>query len=191
MVTKKAIADYLGISRTAVSLVLNNTPNSTVSTETRDKILKASRELGYRELEVNPKLCFILYNREANDPRYMGDLHIIEEAASKNGYGLMFTNITDQPESLTKLQKLLDSHEIDGFILTGDVDEQLIDRFNESGARYICRFLCQYDHSVWCLAAPKGIWRSRAAGDQPDCLRLVRTGEDQHPALNNNSCVCC
>ncbi|MCQ6561681.1 LacI family DNA-binding transcriptional regulator [Paenibacillus mendelii] len=137
MVTKKEIAEYLGISRTAVSLVLNNTPSSTISAETRNRILQAAQELGYRDVEVSPKLCYVLYNREANDPRYMGDLRVMEEAASQFSYGLVFMNITSTEESLHKLQRLLNNQEIDGFIVSGDVDETLIDMFRHSQTSYI------------------------------------------------------
>jgi len=125
MVTKKKIAEYLGISRTAVSLVLNNTHSSTISSETRSRILQAAKELGYREVEGSPKLCYILYDRNADDPRYMIDLQLIEQTASQSGYGLIFMNVTKAPESINKLKKALASKEIDGCIVSGDVDEYL------------------------------------------------------------------
>ncbi|BBH21411.1 LacI family transcriptional regulator [Paenibacillus baekrokdamisoli] len=137
MVTKKEIAEHLGVSRTAVSLVLNNTPSSTISTETRNKILQAAKELGYRDIEVSPKLCYVLYDREANDPRYLVDLQIMESAASQFNYGLVFMNITHAPDSLNKLQKYLDNQEIEGFIVSGDVDETLLDLFRQSNTPYI------------------------------------------------------
>ncbi|UVI30404.1 LacI family DNA-binding transcriptional regulator [Paenibacillus spongiae] len=137
MVTKKEIAEYLGISRTAVSLVLNNTPSSTISAETRTRILQAAKELGYRDVEVSPKLCYVLYNRESNDPRYMGNLKVMEEEASQLNYGLVFMNITSAEDSLNKLQRLLDNQEIEGFIVSGDVDKTLIDMFRQSQAPYI------------------------------------------------------
>ncbi|BBH21713.1 LacI family transcriptional regulator [Paenibacillus baekrokdamisoli] len=137
MVTKKEIAEHLGISRTAVSLVLNNTPSSTISLETRSKILQAAKDLGYRDVEVSPKLCYILYDRDANDPRYMTDLQIMEAAASRFNYGLVFMNITHAPESLSKLQRSLENQEIEGFIVSGDVDEKLVDMFSHSNTPYI------------------------------------------------------
>ncbi|MCD9023802.1 LacI family DNA-binding transcriptional regulator [Cohnella silvisoli] len=137
MVTKKEIAEHLGISRTAVSLVLNNTPSSTISSETRNKILQAAKDLGYRDVEVSPKLCFVLYDRDANDPRYMVHLQTIEAAASRFNYGLIFMNITHAPESLSKLQRSLDNQEIEGFIISGDVDEKLLNMFRHSNTPYI------------------------------------------------------
>lgn len=137
MVTKKEIAEHLGISRTAVSLVLNNSPSSTISAETRSRILQAARELGYREHESSPRLCYLLYGRNANDPRYMDDLQIIERAASSHHYGLAFMNITREASSIAKLQKALALQEIDGYLISGDVDEALIELFQRSGTPFI------------------------------------------------------
>lgn len=137
MVTKKEIAEYLGLSRTAVSLVLNNSPSSTISADTRKRILQAARELGYREHESSPKLGYLLYDRDANDPRYMEDLHIIEQVASKHNFGLVFMNVTRDPDSLAKLQKTLAMQEIEGYFVSGDVDEPLIERFRQSQTPFI------------------------------------------------------
>lgn len=137
MVTKKEIAEYLGISRTAVSLVLNNTPSGTISEKTRNKIVQAAKELGYRDSVVSPQICYVLYDRVANDPRYLTDLQIIEAAASSHDYGLVFINITREPESIGKLQKSIASKEIDGYIITGDVDENLCELFRNSNIPYV------------------------------------------------------
>lgn len=147
MVTKKMIAEHLGISRTAVSLVLNNTPSSTVSMETRNKILQAAKELGYKDVEVSPKLCFVLYDRNANDPRYMADMQVMEAAASRFDYGMVFMNITHLPESLAKLQKTLDNQEIEGFIVSGDVDENLLNMFRSANTPYILYGMPLRDHN--------------------------------------------
>lgn len=133
-VTKKDIADYLGISRTAVSLVLNNTPSSTISKETRERILKAAQELGYRDKEVSPPtLCFLLYNRETDDPRYMEDLHIVEETAGLHDYRLLFMNIKAIPDDFHRLKQFLGVRETDGILITGDMDDVLIDMVKQSG----------------------------------------------------------
>ncbi|QJD84298.1 LacI family DNA-binding transcriptional regulator [Cohnella herbarum] len=145
MVTKKEIAEHLGISRTAVSLVLNNTPSSTISGETRNKILQAAKELGYRDVETSPKLCFVLYDRDADDPRYISDLQVIERAASRYGYGLIFMNVTKAPDSMSRLRKALESKEIDGCIVSGDVDGHLIQILREYDTPYVLYGFPLYD----------------------------------------------
>jgi len=137
MVTKKEIADFLGISRTAVSLVLNNTPSSTISAETRQKILQAAKDLGYREHDATPRICFVLYNREADDPRYLKLLKEMEPVAAQQNYGMAFMIITRSPQSLLKLQKSLNRQELDGYVVTGDLDEQILQMFKQAGSPYI------------------------------------------------------
>jgi DNA-binding LacI/PurR family transcriptional regulator len=125
-VTKKEIAERVGVSRSAVSLVLNNTPNSTISEETRKKIWQAAEELGYQETTTTPKLCFILYGRSPDDPRYMHDLKVVEHAASKNNFATLFMNVPASPAGHQKLQKFLDKREVAGTIVTGDLDDTVI-----------------------------------------------------------------
>ncbi len=48
-VTLKYLSERLGLSRTTISLVLNNSPlASTIATETRERVLKAAREYRYK-----------------------------------------------------------------------------------------------------------------------------------------------
>jgi DNA-binding LacI/PurR family transcriptional regulator len=135
-VTKKDIADYLGISRTAVSLVLNNTPNSTISEKTRQRILQAVKELGYRDVDVPPKLCYIFYNRSAEDPRYFPELKSSEEAAGRVGqsqYSVVFMNIKRNPEDFQKVENFLKSSDVVGVLVTGELDDAFIDLIEGSG----------------------------------------------------------
>ena len=42
------VADLAGVSRTTVSFVINETPNSNIPQETKEKVWAAVKELGYR-----------------------------------------------------------------------------------------------------------------------------------------------
>ncbi|MCD9021865.1 LacI family DNA-binding transcriptional regulator [Cohnella silvisoli] len=137
MVTKKDIANFLGISRTSVSLALNNAPNSTISEETKNKILNAARELGYRDSEISPKLCFIIYNRAENDPRYINDLKVVEESASRHNYRVIYMSIKASYLELQKLQKFLQGQEVEGVIVSGDIDDQLVELIEKSNVPYV------------------------------------------------------
>ena len=136
-VTKKDIADYLGISRTAVSLVLNNSPSSTISEETREMILKAARELGYKDQSVFTKILYILYNREPDDPLFVSDLKNIERASSNYEYGLIFLHIRSNAKDFVKLQKILGKKEIAGVILIGVIDDDILHIMEQSGVPYV------------------------------------------------------
>lgn len=137
MVTKKDIAAHLGISRTAVSLVLNNTPNHSISAETRDKILEAAKDLGYRKHNMTPRLCFVLYNREADDLRYMKLLKETEAVAAEQNCGIAFMNVTPDPTSIQRLRDAFAQKELEGFIITGDLDDQILHLFKGANVPYI------------------------------------------------------
>jgi DNA-binding LacI/PurR family transcriptional regulator len=132
-VTKKDIAEYLGISRTAVSLVLNNTPNHTISEKTRQRIWRAAKELGYRETGVPPKLAYINYNRSIDDPRYLMLLRTSEEAASRFDYSLLFMSVRPDPLDHQRLLNVLNSPDIAGLIVTGALDDTIIALIEGSG----------------------------------------------------------
>jgi|GEM_PF-816155 len=136
-VTKKEIADYLGLSRAAVSLALNNTPNSTLSEKTRQRILTAAKELGYRESEVAPKICYIFYKRNSDDPRYLGELKSAEEVASRCNYSIVFMNIPGEPQHYKRLQSFLKSSDIIGVIVTGALDDNIIELVEGSGLPHV------------------------------------------------------
>lgn len=137
MVTKQAIADYLGVSRTTVSLVLNNAKNNTISEKTREKVIKAAKELGYRSNDSLNKICFILYNRPYDDPRYLLDLRNIEERCSKNDYSMIFMSVKSNEQDFEKLREFLNSDEADGIIITGDVDNVVINILNSGSVPFV------------------------------------------------------
>lgn len=132
MVTQKDIADHVGVSRTAVSLVLNNAPNSTVSEKTRQLILKAAKELGYKDSDVMPKICYVFYNRNSSDPRYFLQLKIAEETAARFGYSLVFMNIKPNPQDHRRLKELAKSQDTAGILVSGVLDDTVIGILEET-----------------------------------------------------------
>ncbi len=136
-VTKQAIADHIGISRTTVSLVLNNSKNNTISTNTKHKVLKVAKELGYRSNDSLNKICFILYNRSGDDPRYFADLRSIERCCSKKNYMMIFMSIKSNVDDFQKLKEFITSDDADGIILSGDVDNTIIDILNEGTIPFV------------------------------------------------------
>ncbi|MBP1992301.1 LacI family DNA-binding transcriptional regulator [Paenibacillus eucommiae] len=136
MVTKKEIADYLGISRTAVSFVLNNVQNNKISGETRERVLKAAKELGYRSNEAQKNICYLLCNREFNDSRYSLLMEDLEEIMSEQGYNLLFMSIKG-PSGISKLESFLERNEADGVVVTGLLDDKIIHTLEQSGIPFV------------------------------------------------------
>jgi LacI family transcriptional regulator len=148
-VTKKQIADYLGISRTAVSLVLNNVKNYSIKEETRQRILKAAAELGYndKETDVVDKIYYILCNRELDNPRYVAALKSIEESINKFDYKIVYTSVKDDAEGLSSLHSFLSSSEIKGIILAGDVNDRIIHEVETTGIPFIV-YMSRYREGI-------------------------------------------
>lgn len=136
-VTKKDIADYLGISRSAVSLVLNNTPGSTVSEKTRQRILKAAKDLGYREADVPPKLAYIIYNRDIDDPRYSMNLRAFEETAGLYQYSVVVMSVRDNPQDHQRLRNFVRSPDVAGLAVTGALDDTIIELVEGMGLPHV------------------------------------------------------
>jgi len=136
MVTKKEIAEYLGISRTAVSFVLNNVQNNKISDETRERVLKAAKELGYKSNEAQKNICYILCNRELKDSRYSLLMEDLEDIVSEMGYNLMFMSIKS-PSVIGKLENFLERNEADGLVVTGLLDDTIVNALERSGIPYV------------------------------------------------------
>jgi len=96
-------------------------------------ILKAARELGYKDQSVFPKILYILYNREPDDPLFVSDLKNIERASSNYEYGLIFLHIRSNAKDFVKLQKILGKKEIAGVILIGVIDDDILHIMEQSG----------------------------------------------------------
>jgi len=136
-VRMKDIAEYLGVSRATVSLALNNAPGSTISEETRNKIMQAAKELGYKDFGASSQIGFILYDRDSNDPRYMEDLKLIEKTVRGYHHNLIFMNINSSPLEHLNLKHFLSSQEVKGVIVTGDIDDSIVRLLEESGMPYL------------------------------------------------------
>ena len=92
-VTTKDIADHVGLSQSAVSMILNNKTNVSFSDSTRQKVLDAAKELGYQKkkksIEQTSKplskiiliMCPFLSNHY-----YTTLVHSITERAHDYGY---------------------------------------------------------------------------------------------------------
>lgn len=113
-VTKQQIADYLGISRTAVSLTLNRSPKCTVSKECQQKIINAAKELGYplQNTEVlPPKICVAAFNMDnkAAMSTNNNELRLIDDYISSQGYNIVFLNVSKSEHSMNRFYDYINS----------------------------------------------------------------------------------
>ena len=127
MITQKELAARLGISRTTIARAINNSPN--IKLETKEKILKLVKELGYEKNYVGSLLASkkkIVYSFivESKNNYYTEQIKLGIKGARKEykHYNLeiieVVTNINEPMEQVLKLKKLLDSDkQIDGIII--------------------------------------------------------------------------
>ncbi len=117
----KDVARLANVSTATVSHVLNNTRN--VNPETREKVLKAVRDLKYK---VNP----VARNLRSGSSRMIGyvvsnlanyfymDIALsIDETLSKHGYHLIYINSNEDPDKEKENLKSLVMQNVDGLII--------------------------------------------------------------------------
>lgn len=138
----KDLAKLLNISPSTVSLVLNNKPG--ISKATREKVIKAVKELGYENMIVkednaNKKILFVVYRKNgisSVSTPYFSQVfsEVIEgvEAQVKiRGYQLMISYV--DKESLKEESKKIKNENISGvIILATEMEQNQILRFTDN-----------------------------------------------------------
>ena len=127
-VTRKDVAKCSGVSLTIVSQVLNNTPYARIKQETREKVQRVARELGYiqnvlGQALVGKRIYHIGVALTCNDT--VGDLHFqeivrgIRAVAEAESYYVLFCPITSRTDEniAEKLANLVKSKRVDGLII--------------------------------------------------------------------------
>lgn len=123
-VTSKDVARLAGVSRTTVSLVLNNIPNSRISEETRQKVLNAAKELNYQpnvlaqSLKTKRSKIIGLVIPSITNPFFPSIAQGVEDVANAHGYNIFLCNSFRNPEKEKGYIKTLASKQVDGIIFT-------------------------------------------------------------------------
>ncbi|MCX8068574.1 MAG: LacI family transcriptional regulator [Anaerolineae bacterium] len=127
--TSRDVARLAGVSRTTVSLVLNNVPDVHISPETRQRVLEAARQLNYypdasaRRLVSGKTRTIALVWHRGPDQTYRdaflpGLLQGVSRAAHHYGYYVLFRPIEpDEPDDAWV--ELARGRHTDGLILSG------------------------------------------------------------------------
>jgi len=143
-VTSQDVADEAGVSRTTVSLVLNNVPDAQISDATRQKVINVARQLGYVPDAAARALVsgraqiigLMLVRRPyhiASDGFLTQILDGLLEDVHRSGLRLLFDIIEPQHQHEAYLNLVRAKH-IDGIILSGPrFDDQALDALEEDG----------------------------------------------------------
>jgi LacI family transcriptional regulator len=106
--TIRDVALLAGVSRTTVSLVLNNVSSANISLETRSRVHNAVVQLNYHPLEAARNLrtqasqTLGVAIPDANNPHYMQIVNGIDAFAQSQGYNtsIFITNFSEERERL-------------------------------------------------------------------------------------------
>jgi LacI family transcriptional regulator len=143
MVTRADVAKRAGTSTAVVSYVVNDGPRP-VAAETRERVLKAIAELGYRPNRVAQALrgqrsrVLGLIVPDISNPFYAELARTIENHADLFGYTLVLGNSEqDAQRELRYVRTFLD-RQVDGLILiSGSSSEELMSLFPEIAVPFI------------------------------------------------------
>lgn len=129
-VTIYDIAKQSGVSRATISRVINN--SGYVKDETREKVLKAIKELNYtpsaiaRSLSTNKTNTIGVVVPEINDPFFGEIIKGISQAAEKYDLNIILFDTADSIEKEIKALKLLRQQRIEGIMITPTATEHKI-----------------------------------------------------------------
>lgn len=143
-VTSQDVADAVGVSRTTVSLVLNNVQGVQISDETRQKVISTAKEMGYVPDAAARALASrkadtigLILNRSPHhiisDSFLTQILNGLIEVAHRHGMRLMIDVVKPRHEKDDYL-RLIRSKHIDGLILSGPrFDDEALQLLEEDG----------------------------------------------------------
>lgn len=124
MATLKDVSRLAKVSTASVSRVMNG-DYSSVSEETRQRILEVAKQLSYQPNRIArglvKKRTYIigLLIPDVSNPYYADLVKGVEEKTEKNGYNLILCNTQDSMEKEKKYLNMLLEYNVDGVILTG------------------------------------------------------------------------
>jgi len=119
-VTIRDVSEKAGVSATTVSMILNNKPELRVSSQTRQKVLQAAEELGYKKSSkksghVSNLIGLIVPT--LNNPFFTNLISSVEMHARANGYNVILCNTERKAGNEIPFIQSLIKHNVDGIIL--------------------------------------------------------------------------
>ena len=127
-VSLKDIAQKVGVSTALVSYVLNNKKEGRIRKEVAEKIRETAKELNYRpnqiakSLKTNRTYTLGLIVADISNTFWSGLARIIEDAAEKYKYTVLFGSSDENAAKSLKLLDVLLNYQVDGFIIAPSED---------------------------------------------------------------------
>lgn len=127
----KDIATATGVSRSTVSRILNDAPLPVpIATETRERVMAAAREMGYRPnplaraLHGAPMMLLGAIVRDITDPFFAVAIEAVSVEARSLGYNIVLGHAHAQAVEAHALAALLEARQCDAILLLGDMGDQ-------------------------------------------------------------------
>ncbi|QAV32604.1 LacI family transcriptional regulator [Fervidobacterium changbaicum] len=120
-VTIRDVAKAAGVSINTVSRALNNKPD--INKETKEKVLKVAKELGYIKDATATSLRYGLTKvigvilEDSSNPFYSEVLKAVEMAARRRGFNVIFMNTEKDYELEEEAVRTMLSRRVDGIII--------------------------------------------------------------------------
>src|SRR4029079_15155463 len=128
--TMRDIAKAAAVSQSTVSRVLNGVPTAVpIAAETRERVIQASRRLGYRPNPLARGLRGAATNligavvRDFSVPFYAGAIEALVVESIAHGYNVVLGHVHGKPEAIP-LTAVLETRHTDAIVLLGDMQDQ-------------------------------------------------------------------
>jgi len=123
-VSLKDIANKVGVSTALVSYVLNNQKEGRIRKEVAQKIRDTAKQLNYRanltarSLKTNKTFTIGLVVADISNPFFSALARIIEDAADRDNYTVIFGSSEESPKKSAKLIETFLDRQVDGLIIS-------------------------------------------------------------------------
>ncbi len=168
-VTMSDVAAAAGVAQSTVSRILNDTPAPiSVSDETRERVRRIARELGYRPhpiaraLRGAPTMLLGAIVRDITDHFFAGAIEALSLECKARGYSVVLGHARATEDEALRLTAVLEARQCDAIALLGDftAEQRLVDDLHGAHARVV------------------GVWHGAAAA-----LPFPTVGVDNHAGV--------
>jgi DNA-binding LacI/PurR family transcriptional regulator len=125
------IAAMANVSQSTVSRVLNDAPTRVpIAPETRERVIVAARELGYRPnphargLRGASTMLLGAVVRDITDPFFAGAVEALSVEAMAHGYNVVLGHAHGRADEAIALTAVLETRHCDAIVLLGDMQNQ-------------------------------------------------------------------
>ncbi|WP_439495212.1 LacI family DNA-binding transcriptional regulator [Bosea sp. (in: a-proteobacteria)] len=137
------VAALAGVAKSTVSRVMSGEATLAVRGETRQRILDAAEQLGYRPdvraraLRLKRSHMIGIVVPEIDNPAFGTIIRSAQKAAIERGYSL-FISLADKDQPDTELyRRLIEGNRVDGILLTTVSDPSLVAGLRRQSIRYV------------------------------------------------------